>query len=1157
MIPAIVPFLTKFFEILGKGAGAIPVVIGYISDLVESFTKAFDLKVPPGGGIIEQLAKSIMSGLGKLLDAGKKIATTIFEGIASGMSSGSVTTASNLVAGGLMGGVILAIRKLMKNGLDIDLTGGLMKNINNAFGQLTGTLKSMQQEVKAKMIMEIAIAVAVLAASVIALSFIDGKDIAKSMAGLATGLGLLLGSMVLLDKMSGTMGYTKIPIIAASMILLAGSLLVLSLAIAVMAHLSWEQMIKGLVGISAALLIIAGAMAIMPKNMPWIAAGLLLVGTALVAIASALTIMSFLSLSDIGSGLATTAGALTVIALAMRGMPPTLPLTAAGLVLVGFALGEIGAALKLMGTMSWDDIAKGLTALGGSLALLAIGLNLMSGTLLGSASLMVAAGAIAIFVPSLLLMAHLSWEEIAKGMVGLAGGLVILGLAMYAMTGAVAGALALMVIAPALIALALALQVLGKMSWSQLAIALVALAAGLTVLGIAGVLIEPAIPGLLGLGAALLLVGAGLAFAGAGVWLFAKGLSALVDLGGKAIGMLTDYIMGFVELLPVLGKGFANLLVMFAKTVAKNAPALISEFVKMLGDLIDKANTLLPKLGKLMVNALKTVVEVVKSNLPMLVNSGSDIVIALINGLSSRIGGIVTAAVNLIIAFAKGIESNTVRMAQAGVNLITKFLHDLASVIRGSGGAIGGGIADVVDAMHDVGVQMVQGLIGGVGSMVTEAIGSVASIAHSMVSEAKNIFKQKSPSKVFYDIGKFVVKGLTKGIQDHAVAAVNAVASMVSNQVAIANEYISQYIQKLDQKALAARGRAEGLAGAAKLAADEAQKQANAAEKTKKNKDDDKKARRATKAAESLGRVANKADQAAKQREAASARAKAKQDRDQEYADADTIGKARMRSEDAQNAAANAMAAEKKAQAKQTEAAVLEQQAKNKNLSAKARKDLLAEAARDRKDARAAAQSSNAWITRARAAASDAMRLQAQAGAEAAASFDAQYAADAKAAADADAFDKMTIAEKAAERRRQATELQAQADKDLANAKTMAYTDLEEANRLAELALNEADQARSYLRESQDYDTQEAARIAQGATETPDGTVINLDPTEAAGFEFNKYSDLYGSAYAAAAASGPSVEFYQYNTSPESLSPTEVYRQTHNLITYAAGRVAA
>src|SRR4029077_725272 len=117
------------------------------------------------------------------------------------------------------------------NGLSLDLTGGLFDTIKNTFGQLTSTLKTMQQEVKAKMIMEIAIAVALLAAAIIALSFVDPKRIISSMAGLATGLGMLLGSMVVLDKIAKTTGFLKLPLIALSMILLAGALVILAAAI--------------------------------------------------------------------------------------------------------------------------------------------------------------------------------------------------------------------------------------------------------------------------------------------------------------------------------------------------------------------------------------------------------------------------------------------------------------------------------------------------------------------------------------------------------------------------------------------------------------------------------------------------------------------------------------------------------------------------------------------------------------------------------------------------------------------------------------------------------------------------------------------------------------------------------------------------------------
>jgi hypothetical protein len=61
--------------------------------------------------------------------------------------------------------------------------------------------------------------------------------------------------------------------------------------------------------------------------------------------------------------------------------------------------------------------------------------------------------------------------------------------------------------------------------------------------------------------------------------------------------------------------------------------------------------------------------------------------------------------------------------------------------------------------------------------------------------------------------------------------------------------------------------------------------------------------------------------------------------------------------------------------------------------------------------------------------------------------------------------------------------------------------------------------------------------------------------SDASAAAYNSYSDLYDSAYAAAAA-GARVEFNQYNTSPESLSDAEIYRQTNNQLTFAADKLA-
>jgi hypothetical protein len=68
------------------------------------------------------------------------------------------------------------------------------------------------------------------------------------------------------------------------------------------------------------------------------------------------------------------------------------------------------------------------------------------------------------------------------------------------------------------------------------------------------------------------------------------------------------------------------------------------------------------------------------------------------------------------------------------------------------------------------------------------------------------------------------------------------------------------------------------------------------------------------------------------------------------------------------------------------------------------------------------------------------------------------------------------------------------------------------------------------------------------------GEVINLDQSQAAADAYNRYQDLYDAAYAAAAA-GSTIEFNQYNTSPESLSDAEIYRQTNNQLTFAADKL--
>ena len=117
--------------------------------------------------------------------------------------------------------------------------------------------------------------------------------------------------------------------------------------------------------------------------------------------ASAVKDFSGMQWDEIARGLVAMAGALAAVTIAVNFMPKSMIGIGTGLIAVSAALLILANALNQMGSMSWEEIAKGLITLGGAMAILAIGLNAMTGTLAGSAALLVAASALLVLTPVL------------------------------------------------------------------------------------------------------------------------------------------------------------------------------------------------------------------------------------------------------------------------------------------------------------------------------------------------------------------------------------------------------------------------------------------------------------------------------------------------------------------------------------------------------------------------------------------------------------------------------------------------------------------------------------------------------------------------------------------------------------------------------------
>lgn len=1004
---------------------------------------------------------------------------------------------------------------------------GTGEAVNGVLTSAQGALESFQTGARAKLIMAIGIAIGILAVSLWLLSRIPMDKMVTGLAGMA-GIMLIMKTGVdsitkAVEKMEGKGTALKLTGLSIALLALGAAVLLLATAFLILNKVDWSSMLKGL----ATIIVVMKTMEMMGKVGEHGAKNLMATAFTLGALAISFTILAGALLlfqlvkweAMAKAGL--VLGALTVAILLLAAMPAA-AIASVGAAMLGTSLGmlAIANALILFALVKWQSIAKAVVILG-ALTLAVGALMWVGGGPVGAATILAMGAALVAIALAGLMLNKVDWSSILKISAILA--ILVVGFAAFLAV--------ITFFAPALIIL----------SGFAGSIALLALA--LTGLALAFAVVFPLLAAGTGVFAAFA-TGAAVAL---GVFLTTLALQAPV-MKRSVLIILQTIIDTIVEAVPMVIDGIKRLFSAIVKEFSggggggggKGVEASVGKSTT--GWMTKITDSIKKKLPEIIAKAIEIggkFIDGLTKRAPAIAAKGAELVIGLIKGIGSRIGGIVSAAADLIVKFAEGIGNNLGKIVNAGIQLIADWLHALADGIRNGSAAIGGGLKDVGNAFFDVGKNLVQGLIDGMKSLASKPLEWIDEIVGSLPGWARKMLGIASPSKVFKKIGQFLVEGLTKGIQDNAASSIVAVASMVSGTITVASEYVDEFIQKLDQKALAATAKAAGLQAAAAKAA-------KAAEKTQKNKKDDRKARQ-------LQSEADKATRLAEKREAAAEKAKAASERATEFEEADLITKAQMRAEDATNTLDDAKAAEFEAESKRQQAEALREQAKKNGVSNKDAKEFRKLAEKLEDEAREDAKRANKLLGNARTQATEAMELQKQAAQAAIAEFDKRYADERIADEQDDAFNKMTDEEKAAERRRQAAELQVKADADLARARTLAYTDLDAANELAEQALEGADKARDYLREAAELEKRVADAKDQQSVQVG-GEVVNLDPTEAASIAMGNYASTYDAAYAAAAG-GVHNEFNQYNTSPEALNPTDVYRHTNNQFAFAADKL--
>lgn len=714
---------------------------------------------------------------------------------------------------GLLGGIVLLLKKFLKDGVPI--LGDIKDKIRGALDQLTGTLSAMQQELKAKALLEIAKAVGILTISIVALSLIDSAALTKSLTAITVGFVQLGAMLVFMDRMiGGKDAAVKLGILGVALIEISTAMVIFSGAIAILSRLNIAEIGKGLVGVGGGISILAGATYIFGRegSLRLVAAGVGMVALAIGLEAMSVAVKSFsgIAWSDIGHGLSAIAATLFVITIAMSSMPLNLPVTAAGIAILGGALVVLAQGVKSFGSLDWGVIGKGLVGLAGALILITVAMDAMPLTLpITAAGLVVLGGALLVIADAVERFGNMDWSVIGKGLLGLAGVLLILGAAMEVMETAIPGAAALVIVSGALVVLAGVLDKIGNMETDNLIRGLSGIASVLAIIGIAGFVIGPVVPVLIGLGVALGILGGAMFLFGAGAYFVARAMEIMAKSGVEGTKSLIEAINIFITALPDFFTALIKTIIDNLEEFLKAIPLLTRILQAVLEQILDTIIKLAPKAAEAFVEVVKAIFKVLRTYYPELIQTGLELLVTLLQGIRDNIGEVTTLVAEIVVNFLDALSEKVPDMVDAIVNfwitVLTTVVEKLGETIptltpklaiafitgllKGFGEAIDPlftfftelpgkllslfAIQDLPGQIRQIGTDILTGLLNGLIEGVQAVFQWFIDLPGQILDYVKTGLGINSPSTEFFQIGLDILAGLLQGLWDGVVDVMN------------------------------------------------------------------------------------------------------------------------------------------------------------------------------------------------------------------------------------------------------------------------------------------------------------------------------------------------------------------------------------------------
>ena len=563
---------------------------------------------------------------------------------------------ADILNDGIFAAVLVGVYKLVDNLNGplsaikdmFDGDDGLFSGLKETLDSVKGCFEAYQNQLNAEALKKIAIAIAILAGSLFVISSIDGEALDRSLGAITILFADLLGSFAIFSKIGPqTKGLAKgVTAITA----LAGALLVLSVAMKVMSTMSWDQLGVALTGTVVGLTALVAAVNLLPKeNVSKSAKAIRTLATALLILAVGMKIMGSMNMDEMTVAITGIVAGLTALVSAVNMLPKDTALRSLGMVGLATSMVILGAALKIMATMTWDELGRGLAAMAGALGAVVVAMKLMPKDMaLRSLGMVSLATAIAILGAALKSMGGMTWDELGVGLTALCGALLSLAVAMQIMNGTLSGSAALIIAAGALAILAPVIKSLGEMSWESIGKGLAAIAGAFVILGVAGLVLTPLVPTLISLAGAMALFGVAALAVGIGAGAIAYAFTALAAAGAAgatafvaALGAIT---VGLIGLIPSIARVIGDLIIALCDVVIETVPKLAETILVVIVEVLAALVTYTPQIVTSLMQFLIGCIDALAENLPQLIVSAVNLIGAFFQGIVDALSGIDTTS---------------------------------------------------------------------------------------------------------------------------------------------------------------------------------------------------------------------------------------------------------------------------------------------------------------------------------------------------------------------------------------------------------------------------------------------------------------------------------------------------------------------------------